>query len=358
MIGENQFILVTGGPGTSEPRTLVRIDADADEQFPILRMRDTRRCIGEGLIMRGSRWWYSRCSGFGVQFVTSDAPGSSSFVANDSALDPREWLPFEQDDPGGVLLSVEKDERTVVASAVTPSGIQETLGRFDRGSAIYGDRPGQAVRLGKDRVALVTIETTSPSYPAHSTIVLRVIQNSEIATWRVAFDESGWSSVAAAMGPNGELAIVAAPFDDRGPVAMVVDLTQADDVVTRRLAGTTAGSYPALRLMVNGDRFIASWIRAPDGAVQIAEFNEGIALPPATLADHAGILTPALGLGHAPGDEPREIAVFWTEDGGNLMLRRLPQPPGGFLIASDLLRMFSNWAARQVQQVRLVAKRL
>lgn len=349
MVGENQFILVSGKPDSWQPRTLVRIDGDASEQSLLLPTRNTP-CLGEALILRGPRWWYSRCSGNGVQFVSSEAPGSPSFVAGDSALHPREWLPFEQDAPGGVLLSVEPDGRTVIASRVTPSGVQETLGRFDRGSTLWGSDRGQAVRLGTDSVALITIETSS-SDPVHSSIVLRVIRNGDIATSRLAFHESGWASVAAAAGPNEHFAIVAAPFDESGVVALVVDPTQPDRATVRHLVRSAAAvPYPGLRLMANGNRFIATWIELREKTVRIAEFDAHIALPAVTVASDVGGFVPLLSLGHSPGEQPRDVAVFWTGKGGNVMLRRLPEPPTGFVIASDLLRLFSDWAGGRARQ--------
>jgi hypothetical protein len=344
MVGENQFILVSGMPDSWRPRTLVRIDADANEHPLVLQTQDTA-CLGEALIVRGARWWYSRCTGNGVQFVSSDAPDSPVFVANnDPALHTSEWLPFEQDDPGGVLLSVENDERTVIARRVTPSGIQETLGRFDRGSTFWGSERGQAVRLGSDGVALITIETIS-SDPVHSSIVLRVLRNGEIATSRLAFHASGWASIAAAIGTNKQLAIVAAPFNPSGVLAVTVDPEQLDHPTIRHLMPAAVSvTYYGLRLIANGDRFIASWIRSGDGEVQIAEFNGHVVLPAVTVADHVAGLAPAVSLGHAPGEDSREVTVFWTEDGGNVMLRRLPEPPTGSLIASALFRAFSDWA--------------
>lgn len=344
MVGENQFILVSGKPDSWQPRVLVRIDADASEHSLVLPTQDTA-CLGEALIARGTRWRYSRCTGNGVQFVSSDAPGSPVFIANnDPALHSTEWLPFEQDDTGGVLLSVEKDERTVIARRVTSSGIQETLGRFDRGSTLWGADRGQAVRLGSDGVALITIETTS-SDPVHSSIVLRVIRNGEIATSRLAFHASGWASVAAAIGTNQQLAIVAAPFNPSGVLAVTVDPEQPDHPTIRHLTPAATGvTYFGLRLIANGDRFIASWIRSEDGEVQIAEFDRRLVLPAVTVANHVAGFGPTISLGHAPDEDSRDITVFWTEDGGNVMMRRLPDPPTGSLIASDLFRAFSNWA--------------
>lgn len=340
MVEEDQFVLVSGKPDTRQPRTLVRIDEDANERSLILQSRDTPRCLGEALMVRRARWWYSRCSGNGVQFVGSDAPGSPSFVSDSGGLDAREWLPLEQDEPEGVLLSVEKDERTMVAKWVTPSGIQKTLGRFDRGSSLWGAEPGQAVRLGADGVALITIETTS-SDPVQSSIVLRVIQDGEIATSRVAFHESGWTSVAAAMGPEGDLAIVAAPFDGSGIVVVVLDPAQPDEAITRYI--TESAAYPGVRLTAGGARFIAGWIRLRDRAVRIAEFDRRVVLPAVTIADRAGS-TPAISLGHIPGEDSLDLTVFWTDDDGSVMMRRLAEPPTGSLIAHDLLREFSNWA--------------
>jgi len=344
MVGENELIVVSGKPDSWQPRTIVRIEADGSEHPLVLPTQDTA-CVGEALIVRGARWRYSRCSGNGVQFVSSDAPGSPVFVVtNDPALFPTEWLPFERDDSGGVLLSMEKDERTMVATVVTPSGIQETLGRFDRGSTLGGAERGQAVRLGPDAVALITIETGS-SDAVQSSIVLRVMRNGGITTSRLAFHASGWASVAAAIGTNHQLAIVAAPFNQSGVLAVMVDPDQRDHSTTRRL--TTAAVFvpsPGLRLIANGDRFIASWIRSRDGQVQIAEFDSRLVLPAVTVADHVAGSGPAISLGHAPDEDSREVTVFWTEDGGNVMLRRLPEPPTGTLIASALLRVFSDWA--------------
>jgi len=343
MAGEYQFILVSGKPDSWQPRTLVRIDADANEHSLVLPTQDTA-CVGEALIVRGPRWWYSRCTGNGVQFVTSDAQGSPSFVANDDpSLEPAEWLPFELDESSGVLLSVKKDQRTVIARRVTPAGIQETLGSFDRGSTIWGADPGEAVSLRGDRVALITIETASPN-PTHSSIVLHVIRNGEIATSPVAFDESGWASVAAATGPDEKLAIVAAPHSGSGVVAVMVDPAQPDRATIRHLTHSPAAG---LRLMANGNRFIASWIRLRDLEVQIAEFDGRVVLPAMTVASPVAGFLPAISLGHARGEDSRDITVFWTEDDGKVMLRRLPEPPTGFLIASDLLRAFSDWAGRR-----------
>ncbi len=351
MVGENQFILVRGEPDTWQPRTLVRVDGDASEQSLLLPARNTP-CLGEALIVRAPRWWYSRCSGNGVQFVSSEAPGSPSFVAGDSALHPREWLPFEQDDPGGVLLSVEPDGRTVIASRVTPSGVQGTLGRFDRGSTLWGAERGQAVRMGTDSVALITIETSS-SDPVHSSIMLRVIRNGDIATSRLAFHENGWASVAAAPGPNENFAVVAAPFGESGVVALMVDPTQPDRTTVRHLIQSAAAvPYPGLRLMANGNRFIAAWIESREKTVRIAEFDADVVLPAVTVASDVGGFVPLLSLGYAPGEEPRDVALFWTGDGGTVMLRRLPEPATGSLIASDLLRAFSDWAAGRTRQAR------
>jgi len=343
MAGENQFILVSGKPDSWQPRTLVRIDG-ANESPLVLPTQDTA-CIGEALIVRGARWQYSRCSGNGVQFVSSDAPRSPVLVANDDpALDPIEWLPFEQDDTGGVLLSLQKDQRTVIARRVTPSGIQETLGEFDRGSTLGGEERGQAVRLGAESVALITIETKS-SDPVQSSIILRVIRNREIATSRLAFHASGWASVAAALGPNKQLAVVAAPFNESGVVAVMVDPEQPGHPTVRPLTtAAVAVPSPGLRLITNGDRFIASWFRSRDGEVQIAEFDARVVLPAVTVADHVAGRSPAISLGHASNEDSRDILLFWTEDGGNVMLRRLPEPPTGFVIGSALLRTFSDWA--------------
>jgi len=352
MAGENQFILVTGKPDSWQPRVLVRVDADASEHPLVLPTQDTA-CIGEALVVHGGRWMYSRCNGNGVQFVTSDAPDSPVFVANnDPALDPSEWLPFEQDDSGGVLLSLEKDQRTVIARRVTPSGIQETLGSFDRGSTLGGAERGQAVRLGAGSIALITIETTA-SDPVQSSIVLRVIRNGEIATSRLAFEASGWASVAAAIGTNKQLAIVAAPFNDSGVVAVMVDPEQPNHPTTRPLTpAAVAVTFYGLRLTANGDRFIAGWIRSRDADVQIAEFDRRIVLPAVTIANHVTGLAPTIALGHAPGEDSRDVTIFWTDDRGNVMLRRLPEPPTGSVIASDLLRAFSDWAKGKARSVQ------
>ncbi len=344
MVGENELILVSGKPDSWQPRTIVRIDADGNEHPLVLPTQDTA-CVGEALIVRGARWRYSRCSGNGVQFVSSDAPGSPSFVVtNDPALYPTDWLPFEQDDPGGVLLSMEKDERTMVARVVTPSGIQGTLGRFDRGSTLGGAEGGQAVRLVPDAVALITIETGS-SDTVQSSIVLRIMRNGEIATSRLAFHASGWASVAAAIGTNQQLAIVATPFNQSAVLAIMVDPEHPEHPATRPLTTeAVVAPSPGLRLIANGDRFVASWIRSRDGAVQIAEFERRLVLPAVTVADHVAGSGPAISLGHAPDEDSRDVTVFWTEDGGNVMMRGLPDPPTGSLIASTLLRAFSDWA--------------
>jgi hypothetical protein len=244
----------------------------------------------------------------------------------------------------GPPASVEKDQRTVIARSVMPSGIQETLGRFDRGSTLGGGERGQAVRLGAGGVALITIETASPD-PVQSSIVLRVIRDGAIATSRLAFHASGWASVAAAIGANEQLAIVAAPFNESGVLAMMVDPKQPDQPAIRTLTSRpVAVPSPGLRLIANGDRFIAGWILSRDGEVQIAEFNGRVVLPAVTVARHVAGSAPAISLGHAFEEDSRDITIFWTEDGGNVMLRRLPDPPTGSLIASSLLSGFLDWA--------------
>lgn len=347
MVGNNEFILVTGEPDIGNSRVLIRIDAEANEHSLVLPAKDTA-CLGEALIVRAARWWYSGCSGNGIRFVTSDRPDSPSFVADNRALHPKEWLPFEQDDPGGVLLSTEQDGRVVVVRSVTPSGMRETLGRFDRGSAVWGANRGQAVRLAADGVALITIETISDD-PAHSSIVLRILRNGEISTSRVAFHASAWRSVAAAAGPTGQLAIVGAPFDDSGLVAVVVDQARPDKFIARALMRRPEAVSTDVRLIANGDRFIAGWI-SRDGQVQIAEFGDEIALPAVTVAIDAARRAPTISLGHAPGDGSLDVTVFWPGDTGHVMLRRLPEPPTGSLIASDLLRALFDRAERWVRK--------
>ncbi len=333
---------------------LVRIDEQANERTVSLSTQDTA-CVGEALTARGARWWYSRCNGSGVQFAGTGFP-KPVFVAVDGSvgLEPREWLPFEEDEPGGVLLCVESDGRTVTAKTVTPSGIQGTLARFDRGSGVWGAQRGNAIRLGTGSVALITIETSSDD-PAHSSLVLRVVQQGEIATTRLAFHQSGWASVAAAAGANGELAVVAAPFDESGVMALTVDPMNPDRATIRSLTQrAVAVPHPGLRLIASGNRFVASWIRLEDHAVQIAEFDRRLVLPALTVGDEAAGFLPGISLGHSPDENLHEVTVFWTTDGAGVMLRRLPDPTTGSLIATDLLHAFSEWVgARHTRSSRL-----
>jgi hypothetical protein len=351
MVGGEQFVLVTGKPESWRPRSLVRLGGDAAERSVLLQTKETR-CVGEALVARDARWWYSRCTGDGVQFVSSDAFDSPAFVSVPGGADPREWLPLDRDEPGGVLISVEDDERTSVATLVTRSGSQKTIGRFDRGSSVWGAEPGRAVLLGDDGVAVITIEADS-SEPAQSSIVLRVMRDGDVARSRVAFHERGWASVDAAIDPAGDLAIVAAPFDGSGVVAVLLDPRHPEEAIVRHLTGSAvAVPYPGLRLTVHGARFVASWIREEDRAVQIAEFDRRTALPAVTIAARSGGPVPAISLGRSPGNGAPELTVFWTGDEGGVMMRRLPPPPTGALLARELSEAFAKWAAHRADRVR------
>ena len=94
-----------------------------------------------------------------------------------------------------------------------------------------------------------------------------------------------------------------------------------------------AGTYPGLRLIALEDRFLAAWIEPEGGEVRIAEFDERFALPAVTLGT-AGGGVPGLAFGRAPGEAVRDVTLFWTGEDG-VMMRRLPVPPTGSLIASD-----------------------
>lgn len=340
MVGDRQFVIVAGRPELWKPRTLVRVDLAGKEYSLPLPARDTAGCEGEGLHADGEAWRYSGCSGNGVQFAGSS--GSATHVEEGSQVRAREWMPFD-DAEGGVLLSRTADGRTVVAKVVTSGGIERTLGSFDRGSDVYGTEPGEAVRLGEDTIALITIESWNAD-PAQSSLMLRVFQKDEMATARIAFAESGWLSIDAVAGTGGELAVVAAPQDRSGIVTMVVDPSQPERAVTHRISGTaTIMHHPGVQLVATGSRFAATWIDAEDHTVRLAEFEARRSLPAVTVAEAAGRDFPLLSLVHAPGDEPADLAIFWTDDDGNVMMRRLPEPVTGSLLASELLGRFSAW---------------
>lgn len=344
MVGVDQFVLVTGKPESWRPRTIVRLGGDETERSVTLRTEETG-CVGEALVSGDARWWYSRCTGDGVQFVSSDAFDSPSFVRVSGGADPREWLPFYRDEPGGILLSVEDDERTTTARLVTRSGDQKIVGRFDRGSSGWGAEPGKAVLIGEDGVAVITIET-APSEPTQSSIVLRVMRDGDVAMSRIAFHDRGWASVAAAIDSAGDLAIVAAPFDGSGVVAVVLDPHRPEEAKVRHLSEAAAAApFPGVRLTVHGARFVASWIRAEDSAVRIAEFDRRMALPAVTIAERAGGSIPSISLSRSSANGNPELSVFWTGDDGGVMMRNLAEPPTGSLLARELSQMFANWTA-------------
>ena len=338
MLGDQQFVIVAGRAEQWEPRAVVRIDISGKADSLPLPARESRGCDGEALHAEGEAWRYSGCSGHGVQFAGSS--GSVTFVEEESRLWVREWMPFD-DTEGGVLLSMEPDGRTAVAKVVTPGGIERTLGSFDRGSDVHGTEPGKAVRLGEKRIGLVTIESWGVE-PPQSSLMLRVFENGEIVTTRVAFTESSWVSVDAVAGPGGELAVVAAPSDRIGVVTMVVDPSRPEPTMHRISGSATIFHHPGVQLIAAGGRFAVTWIDAEDHTVQLAEFDAHRVLPAVTVGDGAdGPQFPLLSIVHAPGEDA-DIAVFWTNNDGNVMMRRFPVPATGSLLASELLARLSE----------------
>lgn len=342
LIPENQYVFVSGVEDSWGDRVLVRNDGVGNEHTLAFPLRHTR-CLGEALVVRETRWWYTRCTDSGIQFVTSDAPDSPRVIAPPDDSDPRKWIPFEQDEPGGVLLSVERDERTVAARRVTASGVQGTLGRFDRGSAAWSNDRGEAVPLRDGVVALITLETIS-SEPVRSSIVLRVIADGEVVvTLPMAFHASGWEALAAATGPDGTLAIAASPFNRSGIVTVLVDPARPDEATVRQIPDS-AGALPGLRLIAGDARFVAGWIDQAHRAVRLVEFDGDSMLPAVVVASRAGGANPAVSLQRVGDEDDRDLAIFWTDAGGNVMMRRLPNPPTEALLAEKFLRVFSSRA--------------
>jgi hypothetical protein len=336
-VSDGHYVAVTGSKESWQPRTLVRTGPDGQERALALPTRDTS-CEGESLVATEGEWWYSRCVAGGVQFVTSSASGTLSFVAVDSPdLDIQEWLPFAES-PGGVLLSASRgNERLVVATRIVPGEPRETLGTFDRGSSIWGAQPGRALRLSADRIALVTVETHKND-PSHSSIVLRQFQNGTVATAGVAYHERAWGPFDAAIGPDGTVAIVAAPFDLSGIVAFVLDAERPEEALQHRLSSSSsaAGYWPGVKLVHGQGRFIASWIDEKKGHVHVAEFDREVVLPTAVVAD-TSLDSSSLSLGYVPDEGSPSVLVFWAE-GNSLFVRRLAAPPTGSLLASQIYR--------------------
>jgi hypothetical protein len=339
MIGEQQFVIVGGRWELWEPRAVVRVDAGGKTHPLPLPTRDVSGCRGEALHADGEAWRYSGCSGNGVQFAGSS--GSVAFVEEDSTLRAHEWMPFD-DAEGGVLLSVGPDRRTAVVKVVTPGGIERTLGSFDRGSDTWSMEPGEAVRLGEERVAIITIESWGAE-PVNSSLMLRVFEGEELTTTRIAFIEGSWRSVDAVAGPSGELVVAASPSDRTGIVTMVIDPSRPEAATIHRISGTASIFHdPGVKLIATGGRFAVGWIDFEDRTVRLAEFDARRVLPAMTVGDDAGAPHfPLLSLVHASGEEPSDIAVFWTSNDGNVMMRRLPEPLTGSLLASELLNRLS-----------------
>lgn len=340
MVGDQQVVIVAGKWELWKPRAVVRVDAGGKAHPLPLAARDISGCFGEALHTDGEAWRYSGCSGDGVQFAGSAGP--VTHVQEESGLSVREWMAFD-DAEGGVLLSAAPDGRTVVAKIVTPGGIERTLGSFDRGSDVYSTEPGEAVRIGEERIALITIESWGAD-PVGSSLMLRVFSEGEITITRLAFTEGSWNAIDAVAGPDGELVVAAAPSDRTGIVTIVVDPSRPEAATTHRISGTgTIFGGPAVQLIATGGRFAVAWIDAGDRTVRLAEFDARRVLPAVTVGDGAGGQQfPLLSLVPAAGEEPRDLAVFWTSNDGSVMMRRLPQPVTGSLFAGELLARLSE----------------
>lgn len=343
IVGDQQFVIVAGKWEQWEPRTVVLVDADGEAHSLPLPARDTPGCRGEALHADGEAWRYSGCSGNGVQFAAADR--APAYVTEDSTLRAREWMPFD-DAAGGVLLSVQRDGRASVAKIVTPSGIGQTLGSFYRDSDTWTTESGEALRLGEETVAVITIEPERDRWA----LVLRLFDRGDITTSRIAVTSGGWSSIDAVAGTGGELAVVAVPYDTSGIVAFVVDPMQPAEPVVHHLSGATSTvAYPAVRAIATARGFAATWIE--NRAVRIGEFDRRRVLPPMTVAEGAGNDDPLLALVHAPGEEPRDLAVLWSGD-GNVMMRRLPEPATGSLLATEVLARLSERLDRLTDRPR------
>ena len=338
MLGDQQVVIIAGRWELWEPRAVVRVDVDGKPHSLPLPVRDVNVCYGEAVRADGEGWRYSGCSGNGVQFAGSS--GSVTFVEEESPLHAHEWMPFDNAE-GGVLMSVGPDRRTALVKIVTPSGIERTLGTFDRGSDTWGTEPGAAVRLVEERIAVITIESWGAE-PAGSSLMLRVFDGEEMTTTRIAFIEGSWSSVDAVAGPAGELVVAASPSDRTGIVTMVIDPSRPEQPTMHRVPGTASiFHHPGVQVIATGGRFAASWVDADDHTVQLAEFDARHVLPPVTIGEGAeGPHFPLLSIVHAPGED-QDLAVFWTTNDGNVMMRRIPAPATGSLLASELLSRLS-----------------
>ncbi|HEY0156684.1 MAG TPA: hypothetical protein VGF28_05265 [Thermoanaerobaculia bacterium] len=335
MVADQQIVVVDGKWEQWEPRTVVRFDADGKANSLRLPARDTAGCYGEALHTDGEAWRYSGCSGNGVQFAGSDR--GPVYVPDDSTAHAHEWMPFD-DAEGGVLLSVERDGRTCVAKLVTPAGIEKTLGTFYRGSDTWTTEPGESLLLDEEKIAMITLEPERDQWA----LVLRVFDQGEITTSRIAVASGSWSSIEAAAGADGELVVVGVPYDTGGVVAFLIDPMQPDKPTVRHLSGATSTvASHTVCVIATGRGYAAAWI--DNRTVHLAEFDTRRVLPAVRVGDGAGGQHfPLLSLVHTPGDEPRDVAVLWTSDDGNVMMRRLPQPVTGALVAGELLARLSE----------------
>jgi hypothetical protein len=323
MLESGQYILARRISEQLQPEELVRVDRGG--QHPIaIPARDTT-CFGDGLAVEENTWRYSGCSGNGVQFVASN--GGTTYVTNDSELFAREWMPFDEAE-GGVLLSIAKDGRTAVLKIVMPGKAPEPLGTFDRGIDLWGTEAGEAVRLGEEKIAVVTIE---PAGSADFSLMLRVVDHGETTTSTLATNSGGWASIDAVAGAAGELVVVAVPYERTGVVAFVIG---EGAPVMHHLSRTTGmgGPYPGVHAIATSGRFAAAWIE--DRTVRLAEFDARHALPAVTVSDDVNGDASLLSLANG--------TIFWSAADGSVMMRTLPEPITGSLLASDLLGRLSR----------------
>jgi len=332
-LGGQRYVMVAGGVQAWEERSVTAAAAGADQSGrATLPAEEGGPCAtSEHLVASEDCWWYSRCghtpTETRVELITST---SSHPVMVTVPVPPRRalgWSPMQGCEPAGVLLT---GYGSAVTAYLVTTGSAQELASFNMFGPVF---PGYwtAVRLADRRIAVVAIEQDDRH--VDSRIMFRILgADGEVTETSLAFDpRQQYANVAAAVGTNGQVAVIAVTADSSvSGMTFSPDNPAAGRPRTLSTGEGAALPFPGAVVEPLEDRFAVSWIGVSDRAVWLSELAPAFALPPVRVGDESDRAHPLLFL-HRRDDG---LDVMWVGARG-LTVRSLPAQPTGYLVAAD-----------------------